>query len=145
MACDQASLPDEEPPLALRNATVTGATGRNTLLDDHGEHNPTAEVADVLKLELQFLVRAEPVLEEAANRHAPLEGIPCAHPPLKDCIGSVEADHRVQVAPVCGLEGNAREFNKVGGRGLLGHDSVSIAQDDYAPEPSSAGAAALGT
>jgi hypothetical protein len=119
-ACDQASLPQEHPPLALAKVTVTGATHRNALLDDHSEHNPVAEVADILELELQFLVRAEPVLERAADRRSPFEGSP-HRPPRKDRIGSEEPDHRVQVAPVCGLEGAAHTLNQVKGRGLLGH------------------------
>src|SRR5207302_11005509 len=100
VACDQASLPKEDPPLALPKVTVTGATNRNARLDDHSKHNPVAEVADILNLELQFLVSAEPVLEEAANRRSPREGCP-SRPSLKDRIRSVEAHQRVQVVPIC--------------------------------------------
>src|SRR5205823_457 len=63
--CDQAVYPDEDPSLAL--SKVTGAASRTTVLNDHGKHNPIAEVADFLKPELQLLVRAKPVLKEAAN------------------------------------------------------------------------------
>ena len=76
---DQASHPEEDPSLAL--SKVTGAANRTPILDDHGKHNPIAEVADFLKPELQLLVRAEPVLKEAANRRSALEdGLPNARP-----------------------------------------------------------------
>jgi len=37
---------------------VTGAAVRTTVLNDHGKHNPIAEVADFLRPELQLLVVA---------------------------------------------------------------------------------------
>src|SRR5450631_2807455 len=70
-ARDQASHPDEDPSLAL--SKVTGAASRTTVLNDHGKHNPIAEVADFLKPALQLLVRAKPVLKEAANGRPSLE------------------------------------------------------------------------
>jgi hypothetical protein len=72
-ACDQASYPDEDPSLAL--SKVTGAAGRTTVLNDHGEHNPIAEVADFLDRELQRLVHDEPIPKEAANGRPPLEAV----------------------------------------------------------------------
>ena len=54
-ACDQASYPDDNPSLAL--SKVTGAASQTTVLNDHGKHNPVAEVADFLKPDLQLLVR----------------------------------------------------------------------------------------
>src|SRR2546423_7211786 len=61
---DQASHPEEDPSLALSKAT--GAANQTTVLNDHGKHNPIAEVADFLEPDLQLLVRAKPVLKEAA-------------------------------------------------------------------------------
>ena len=121
----QASLQEEDPPLALPKVTVTGTTGRNALLDDHSEHNPVAEVADILELELQLLVRAEPVLKETAESRSPLEGAPYS-PRVKDRIGSEEAHRRIQVTPIRRLEGAAHKLYRVAGRGLLGHRPPSI-------------------
>ena len=75
---DQASHPEEDPSLAL--SKLTGAANRTPILDDHGEHNPVAEVADFLKPDHQLLVRAEPVLKEVANRRSALEDVSKARP-----------------------------------------------------------------
>ena len=46
-----------------------------------------------------------------------------AHPPRRhvpDRIGSVEAQSRVEVPAIGGLQETARELDQIGGRGLLG-------------------------
>src|SRR3954453_16478187 len=115
-AHDQASYPDEDPSLAL--SKVTGAARRTTVLNDHGKHNPIAEVADFLKPELQLLVRAEPVLKEAANGRPPVE-VP--HPPVEGRIFGEAAGHRVEITAIRSLKRPAHKLKQAGGGGLLGH------------------------
>ena len=117
-ARDQASHPDEDPSLALSN--VTGAAGRTSVLNDHGKHDPIAEVADFLKPVLQPLVRAKPALNEAANGRPPLEVVP-QRPPVERGIFGEAADHRVEITAIRSLKRPAHKLNQVGGRGLLGH------------------------
>src|SRR3954468_20240459 len=118
MACDQVAHPDEDPSLTL--SKVTAAASRTTVLNDNGKHNPIAEVADFLKPELQLLVRAKPVLEEAANGRPPVEAVP-QRPPVEDRIFGEAAGRRVEITAIRGLKRPAQERNQVGGRGLLGH------------------------
>jgi len=73
-ARDQASHPNEDPTLAL--SKVTGAANQTTVLNDHGKHKSIAEVAGFLKSDLQLLVRAKPLLKEAANGRPSLEVVP---------------------------------------------------------------------
>ncbi len=120
-ACDQASYPDEDPSLAL--SKVTGAASRTTVLNDHGKHNPIAEVADFLKPELQLLVRAKPVLKEAANGLPPLEVVP-QRPPVEGRIFGEAAGRRVEITTICSLKRPAQKLNQVGGRGLLRHQAA---------------------
>src|SRR5271154_2669221 len=89
-ACDQASYPDEDPSLAL--SKVTGAAGRTTVLNDHGNHDPIAEVADFLKPELQLLVRGKPLLKHAANGRPSPVWSPNA-PPVEGRIFGEAAGH----------------------------------------------------
>jgi hypothetical protein len=104
---------------------MTGATGRNTLLDDHGKHNPIAEVPDFLKLVPQLLVRAKPFLNEAANGRSPLEEVP-QRPPVEGRIFGEAAGHRVEITAIRSLKRPAQKLHQVGGRGLLGHRALSI-------------------
>src|ERR1700730_10798229 len=107
-ARDQASHPDEDPSLAL--SKVTGAASRTSVLSDHGKHNSIAEVADFLKPDLQLLVRAKPVLKEAANGRPPLEDGP-HRPPLKDGIRSEAACHAVEIPAIRSLELPAHQLH----------------------------------
>src|SRR5271167_126654 len=120
-ACDQASHPDDDPSLAL--SKVTGAASRATVLNDHGKHNPIAEVADFLKPELQLLVRAKPVLKEAANGRPPLEVVP-QRPSVEGRIFGEAAGHRVEITAIRSLKRPAHKLDQVGGRGLLGHHAA---------------------
>ncbi len=120
-ACDQASYPDEYPSLAL--SKVTGAASRTTVLNDHGKHNPIAEVADFLEPELQLLVHAKPVLEEAANGRPPLEVVP-QRPPVEGRIFGEAAGRRVEITTICSLKRPAHELNRIGDRGLLRHQAT---------------------
>src|ERR1700726_2634217 len=76
-AGDQTSHPDVDPSLSLPN--VTGDTSRPGLLEDHSKHNSVAEVVDLLKLELQFGIHAEPAVKEGTNRLLAFIDVP--HPP----------------------------------------------------------------
>ena len=69
-ASDRASHTQVDPSLALSNMTV--AANRAPVLNHHGKHNPTAEVADLLKIEAQFLVAPESFLKEATYRRSTL-------------------------------------------------------------------------
>ncbi len=122
-ACDQASYPDDDPSLALSN--VTSAACRTTVLNDHGKHNPIAEVADFLKPELQLLVGAKPVLKEAANGRPSLEVVP-QRPPVEGRIFGEAAGHRVEITTIRSLKRPVHKRDQVGGRGLLRHSAGSI-------------------
>jgi len=102
---------------------VTGAAGRTTVLNDDGEHNPIAEVADFLEPILQLLVRAQPFLNEAANGRPPLEAVD-PRPPVEGRIFGEAADHRVEITAIQSLESPAQKLNQVGGRRLLGHHAA---------------------
>jgi len=117
-ACDQASYPDEDPSLTL--SKVTGAASRTTALNDHGKHNPIAEVADFLNPELQLLVHGKPVLKEAANGRPSLEAVP-QRPPIEGRIFGEAAGRRVEIATIRSLKRPAHKLDQVGSRGLLGH------------------------
>jgi hypothetical protein len=106
---------------------VTGAASRATILSDHGKHNPIAEVADFLKPELQLLVRAKPVLKEAANGSPSLEAVP-QRPPVEGRIFGEAAGYSVEITAIRSLKRPAHKLDRVGGRGLLGHRPASIAQ-----------------
>jgi hypothetical protein len=130
-ACDQASYPDEDPSLALSN--VTGAARRTTVLNDHGKHNPIAEVADFLRPELQVLVGGKPLLKEAANGRPSLEAVP-QRPPLEGRIFGEAADQRVEITTIRSLKRPAHELDQVGGSGLLGpHGNQYPARCDDRP------------
>src|SRR5438270_8838043 len=73
-ARDQTSHPDVDPSLSLLN--VTGDASRPGLLEDYSKHNSVAEVVELLKLELQFLIHAEPALNEATNCRLAFEDVP---------------------------------------------------------------------
>ena len=115
---DQASHPEEDPSLAL--SKVTGAANRTPILDDHGEHNPIAEVADFLKPDHQLLVRAEPVLKEVANRRPALEDV-SQSPAFEDRIRREACYHRVEITTIRSLDGPLQKLHQVGGRGLIRH------------------------
>ena len=91
-ARDQTFHPDVDPPLSLPN--VTGDVSRPSFLDDHSKHNSVAEFVDLLKLELQLLIHAEPALNEATDRRSTLEVV-SKRPPVKDRIWGEEPHHGV--------------------------------------------------
>ncbi len=117
-AHDQTSHPDVDPSLSLPN--VTGDANRPSLLEDHSKHNSVAEVVGLLKLVLQFLIHAEPALNEGTNRRLAFEDVP-QRPPLKDRIHSKAAHHRSDITSIRSLTLPAHTLHQVGGRGLLGH------------------------
>ena len=122
-ARDQTFHPDVDPPLSLPN--VTGDVSRPSFLDDHSKHNSVAEFVDLLKLELQLLIHAEPALNEATDRRSTLVVISQC-PPVKDGIHSKGAHHGIEVAAIRSLELPADKLNRVGRRGLLRHRPPSI-------------------
>ncbi len=97
-ASDRASHTEVDPSLALSN--TTGATNQTPVLNHHSKHNPTAEMTDLLKLEVQFLVGPEPVLKEAAYRGSTLEEL---GPPVQDPIFGDAAHHPVGVTSIQSL------------------------------------------
>jgi hypothetical protein len=99
-AINQTLHPDVDPSLSLPN--VTGGAGRPSLLEDHSKHNSVAEVVDLLELELQFLIHAEPALNEGANRRLAFQDVP-QRPPLEDRIRSKGAHHRVDITAIPSL------------------------------------------
>jgi hypothetical protein len=123
-ACDQVSYPDDDASLALLDAT--GAASQTTVLNDNGKHHPIAEVAGLLKRELQLLVRAKPFLNEATDCRVAFEDVPAQRPAHKDRIHSKAAHHRIDITAIRSLKRPAHKLNQVGGRGLLGHRPVSI-------------------
>src|SRR4051812_24523501 len=52
-ASDRASRPEVDPSLAL--SKTADAANRTPVLNHQSKHNPTAEVADLRELEVQFL------------------------------------------------------------------------------------------
>jgi hypothetical protein len=96
------------------------AASRTSVLNDHSKRNPIAEVADLLKPELQLLVRAKPVLKEAANGRPSLDGGPHA-PPVEGRIFGEAAGRRVEITAIRSLKRPAHKLNQVGGHGLLSH------------------------
>src|SRR4029077_1981195 len=115
-ASDQASHTQVDPSLALSNVTV--ATNQTPVLNPHRKHNPTAELSDLLKLEVQFLVGPEPFVEEATYRRSTLDHV---RPPVQDRIFGDAAHHPVEIAAIESLNLHAHKLNQVGRRGLLGH------------------------
>jgi hypothetical protein len=101
-------------------SNVTGAATRTSVLNDHGKHNPIAEVADFLRPELQVLVGGKPLLKEAANGRPSLEAVP-QRPPLEGRIFGEAAGHRVEITTIRSVERPAHKLNQVGGLRLLGH------------------------
>ena len=147
-ACNQASYPDEDPSLAL--SKVTGAANRTTVLNDHGKHNPIAEVADFLKPDLQLVVCAEPVLKEAANGRPCLEVVP-QRPPVEGRIFGEAAGRRVEITTIRRLDTAPRQLYHVGGRGLLsmkrgfGHRALRIADRQASERAQGGSVLSLGT
>ena len=92
---------------------MTGDVSRPSFLDDHSKHNSVAEFVDLLKLERQFLIHAEPALNEATDRRSTLEVV-SQRPPVKDRIGSKAAHHRINVTAVSSLKLLAHKLNRVG-------------------------------
>jgi hypothetical protein len=120
-ASDQASHTEVDPSLALSKMAVT--TDQTPVLTHHGKHNPTAEVADLLKLEVQFLVGPEPIVKEGAYRRSTLDEFGT---PVQDHILGDVAHHPVEITAIQSLNLLAHKLNQVGRGGLLGHLPASI-------------------
>jgi hypothetical protein len=99
------------------------AANQTPVLNHHCKHNPTAEVTDLLKLEVQFLVGPEPLLKEATYRRSTLEA---NQTPVQDHIFGDAAHHPVEITAIESLNLLAHKLNQVGRRGLLGHLPASI-------------------
>ena len=93
---------------------------RTTLLLDHRKQDPVVEDDELFDFHAKLGEGAEPVVQEATNcRSAFVKA--ARRPPVKDPVGSEEAHYRVDVTLIHSLEGKTRKFDRVGGRGLLGH------------------------
>src|SRR5438067_13077324 len=114
-ARDQTCHPDVDPSLSLLN--VTGDASRPSLLEDHSKHNSVAEVVDLLKLELQFLIQAEPALNEGTNCRLAFEDV-AQRPPLKDRIHSKADHHSIDITAIPRLILPARTHQLGGVRGV---------------------------
>jgi hypothetical protein len=99
------------------------AARQTRVLTHHCEHDPTAEVTDLLELEVQFLVGPEPLLEEATDRRLTLDEL---HPPVQDRSFGDAAHHPVDITAIQSLNLVAHKLDRVGRRGLLGHPPPSI-------------------
>ena len=80
--------PADGPSLPLMDLTIDA--DRTSLLVDHRKHDPVVENDELLYFEANLGEGAEPFVHEATNCRPALEKIP-RHPPLKDRIGSEEA------------------------------------------------------
>jgi hypothetical protein len=120
-ASDRASHTEVDPSLALSNVAV--GTNQTPVLNHHSKHHPTAEVADLLELEVQFLVGPEPIVQEAADRSSTLEEVGT---PVQDRIFGDAAHHPVEITAIQSLNLLAHKLNQVGRGGLLGHLLASI-------------------
>jgi hypothetical protein len=69
---------------------LTVDAGRTTLLVDQHKNDPVVEDDELFYFEADLGEGAEPLIQEAPNRRSTFEEIP-RHPPLKDRIGSEEA------------------------------------------------------
>src|SRR6266513_3113650 len=99
------------------------AANQTPVLYHHCKHNPTAEVADLLKLEVQFLVGPEPLLKEATYRRSTLDEV---RPPVQDPIFGDAAHHPVEITAIQSLKLLAHKLNRIGRRELLAHLPASI-------------------
>src|SRR4051794_40926925 len=125
-ASDRASRTEVDPSLAL---SKMAAANQTPVLDDDGKDNPTAEVTDLLKLEIQFLVGPEPVHKEATYRRSTLHEF---DPPVQDHIFGDAAHHSVEITTLQSLNLLAHKLNQVGRGGLPSHLPASIPRTDYA-------------
>ena len=99
------------------------AANQTPVLNHHSRHNPTAEVTDLLKLEVQFLVGPEPLLKEATDRRPTLDEV---RPPVQDRIFGDAAHHPVEITAIQSLKLLAHKLNRIGRRELLAHLPASI-------------------
>ena len=104
-------------------SNTTGATDQTPDLRHHRKYNPTAEVTDLLKLVVQFLVGPEPFGNEATYRRSTLKDF---RAPNHDRILGDAAHHPVEITAIQCLELHAHKLDRVGCRGLLGHLPASI-------------------
>ena len=95
-ASDRASHPEVDPSLALSN--MAGAANQTPVLNRHCKHNPIAEVTDLLKLVVQFLVGPEPVLKEATYRRSTLDEVRPPRP--RPHLRRRRAHHPVEITAI---------------------------------------------
>src|SRR5262249_2489125 len=120
-ASDRAPRTEVDPSLALPHTAL--AANEAPVLNHHCKHDPTAEVTDLLELVVQFLVGAEPLVEEAAYRRSALDE---ARPPVQDPVFDDAAHHAVEIAAIQSLDLPAHELNRIGARELFVHLPASI-------------------
>ena len=96
-------------------------------MGDQGKHHAVAKVVSLLQLDPILLVAANPIFIEVTDRGLALEGATHARR-LPDGVRSVEAHNRVKVAAIHSLKEAIHKLDQFGGRGLLGHQAVSIPQ-----------------
>jgi hypothetical protein len=122
-ASDRASCKEVDPSLALSNMSV--ATNQTPVLDHDRKHNSTAEVTDLLKLVVQFVVGVEPFFNKATDRCSSLDEV---GPAVQDRILGDAPHHPVEITAIRSLELLAHKLNRIGRRGLLGHRLPSISE-----------------
>src|SRR5262249_30985377 len=93
------------------------------VLNHHCKHNPSAEVTDFLKLEVQLLVGAPPLLNEVTYRRSTLLE---ARPPVQDPIFGDAAHHPVEITAIQSVNLLTHKLDRLGRRGLGGHRASSI-------------------
>jgi len=139
-AGDRASPTEVDPSLALSNMAI--AADQTPVLNHHCKHNPTAEVTDLLELEVQFLVGREPLVKEATYRRSTLDEV---RPPVQDPIFGDVAHHPVEITAIQSLNLLAHKLNRIGRRELLAHLAASIPDGQKCENPRSRGGlAAIG-
>jgi len=99
------------------------AANQPPVLDHHSKHDPTAEVTDLLELEVQFLVGPEPLVKEGTYRRSTLDEV---RPPVQDPILGDVAQHPVEITAIQSLNLLAHKLNRTGRRELLAHLTASI-------------------
>jgi hypothetical protein len=90
------------------------------------EPDPVAEVEGFLHLDLELLVRADPVLTMGANCRQGLVGTKPYGRVVPYGVGTKDAYGPVQVTAIHSFNVPAHKLDEVGGCGLFSHRSVSI-------------------
>lgn len=96
-------------PSTRRAVRRRHAADQTPLLADHRKHDPVVEDDELFALQAKLGEGAERVVQEGTDCRPPLANL---HPPVKDRIGSEEAQYRVDVTLIHSLEGKARQLNR---------------------------------